>query len=299
MLHTFWTNLISSIYNPEFYRDVFAGEKKRTGSFVFLFSLIAGVVACYFVYTGVALFRDGVAKLPAYVAEVYPETMVLTVNTAGELSVAGATEPVVIGFGPFGGQDDVAGNVGGDGAVKNLAVIDTLTPYTPAAHKASDSFMWVGKTFLTESGGRDTNRRVYAYVDMMEEEKEPLVVTKTDADKAARAVAGFAGIVVPVAIIATFIFTTLVYMFGMLVFGVIIGGMLWVLANKLQVGVLRKGGADVTYIAAIRAAIFAGVLPSVVMLVSWFTPVTLTYGMYTLATLLIVYINMRSETEKK
>jgi hypothetical protein len=121
MLHTFWTNLISSIYNPEFYRDVFAGSKNRTGSFVFLFSLIAAIVACYFVYTGVALFRDGVAKLPAYVSEVYPETMVLTVSTAGDLSVAGTTEPVVIGFGPFGGQENASNDAGGDGTAKNLA----------------------------------------------------------------------------------------------------------------------------------------------------------------------------------
>jgi hypothetical protein len=182
---------------------------------------------------------------------------------------------------------------------KYLAVIDTQTAYTPELHVASGAVVWVGKTFITADGGRDADRRMYAYIDMMRSIKEPIVVTKTDADKAARAIAGFAGYIVPVVLVMTLIFTTLMYMFGMLVFGVIIGAMVWICANKLQVGVLRVGGADVSYVAAMRVAIFAGVLPSIVMLVSWFTPVTLTYGMYTLATLLIVFINMRGGAAKK
>jgi hypothetical protein len=292
MLHTFWINLISSIYNPEFYKGIMAGEEKKTRSFVFLFSLCAAVIVCVFMYVPMNIVRKAAIDAPKYVNEAYPEAMVLTVSPAGDLSVAGVTEPVVIGFGSLSGPALV------NERVKNLAVIDTATPYTPEAHKESGSFAWAGKTFITADGARATNRRMYAYIDMMRGATETVTVTKTDADKAARAIAGFAGYIVLTVMLATLVFTTLFYMFGMLVFGVIIGAMLWILANKLQVGVLRKGGAGISYIAAMRAAIFAGVLPSIVMMVSWFTPVTLTYGMYTLATLLIVFINMRGASSK-
>jgi hypothetical protein len=134
------------------------------------------------------------------------------------------------------------------------------------------------------------------YAELVADAKEPVVVTKTDADLAARAIAGYAGYIVPVAVIITFGMTLVLYAWGMVLFGLGIGALILLLVRILPEQ--QKKFAPLSYRAAVRAAIFAGVLPSIVMMVSWFTPVGITYGLYTLATLTVVYVNMRGVTEK-
>jgi hypothetical protein len=126
--------------------------------------------------------------------------------------------------------------------------------------------------------------------------QENIVITKTDVDKAARVVAGFAGYVVPLVVAVSLIFGALFYMFGMVVFGFIGGLFVYTLARVAPALFSRVGA--VPYMGAARAAIYAGVLPSIVMMVSWFTPVTITYGMYMLAMLVIVVVNVKGMAHK-
>lgn len=290
MFTLFWKNLTSSIYNPAFYKRVLGGERVGTKSFVVLFSLWAAVVACVFVWIGALGAREVVKQLPKYIADAYPDTMVLTLTPGGVLSVAGVEEPVKIPLPAMGtGTSSGFGEMWGD--MQYVAVIDTKTPYTLDVHKQSKAFVWFGERMAwSDTGGMGEDEQ--RYVDMMKGETEPAVITKTDAEKAARVLVGYAGYIVPVALVATLVFTTLFYASGMVVFGLLIGGLLLLILRVLPEG-RRNVYAHVTYRAATRAAIFAGVLPSIVMMVSWFTPVGITYGLYTLMVLGILWVNMR------
>lgn len=290
MISSFWRTLTSSVYHPHYYKEVLEGGRMHTASFVFLFSLCAACVSLLFVVPAAQSVRGALERAPAFVNEVYPETLVLTL-AHGELSVKGAEEPVTIPLGSLSPLFDAEKKY--EHAlppVTALVRIDTVTPYTPKAHAESGAFVWAGKTFMTVQ--QRGEKQVYEYVEMTKNEKEPVVLTKTEVDRAAQLVKSGAGYILPSAIVGALFLVTLLYACGMVVFGYGIG---LLLLCGIWVG-RRIGAYDgdvVSYRALVRSAIVAGTLPSLVMMVSWFTPVAISYGVYTLAVLLIIVVNIR------
>lgn len=306
MFTTFWQNLTSSIYNPHFYARVLRGahgEHTGTRSFVVIFSLIAAGIMVSGLYTTAVHMRDMAKRVPAIARDAYPDTMVLTLLN-GELSVQGVDEPVYIGRMQDWAQADAHNRTW----PSYFAVVDTKTPYSEDAHRAADAFIWVGKTAaiplpsgdVDETADVTVDDGMLTYTDLEGlARNEPHVVTKTDIDGAAQRVAGVTGYIVPSVLVVGFVVGWVLYMLGMLMFavagGVLVRLLSWV-APHLFAHVAPRG---VTFMAAMRASVFAGVLPNIVMLVGWLTPVTLSYSMYLLSVAVIVFLNVRGYVEEK
>jgi hypothetical protein len=275
-----------------------------TRSFVVLFSLIAAGVVTLALYPTATYMRDMAGQVPSIVRDAYPDTMVLTLLN-GELSVQGVDEPVYIGHMQDWARADAAHSATWP---SYFAVVDTKTPYSEDAHRAADAFIWVGKTAAMSLPSTDAGEavdtaaddHVLAYTDFEGLARDvPHVVTKTDVDKAARGLADFGGYVVPVILVTVFVGGWVLYMLGMLIFALLGASLVqllsWV-APHLFACVAPSG---VRFVSAMRASIFAGVLPNIVMLVGWFTPVTLTYSMYLLSVVVIVFLNVRGYAVEK
>lgn len=276
MFSSFIAHLGSSIYDPAFYARIMHGQRMRTTSFMFLFASIVSIVTVVFTLPGLFSIKDGAAHFPDTVARAIPEGLVLTMNN-GVLTTN--QDPQAIMIGTFPAKDPAT-----SGAV---AVIDTTTPYSLEAHKKSGALIWIGSeeavSFKNDQG---TELQRVNYKEVAGAREATFSVTQAEIVSLAEKISHAAGFVVPVGVaLLLFVYIGLT-MSGMLFSGIFIGFVLFIMSKFIQ----PKGWRCIP---CIRAAIFAGVLPTLLGQLAWVLGFSFSGSLYALVVLAIILINLR------